>query len=207
MEGPGGYQFVGRTVPVWSRHRPFRQTTAERPWLLRFFDQIRFHPVGAEELLDLRADMVAGRGEVAVEPTVFDLAAHRRFLAEHAAEIGAFRSRQQAAFAAERERWRASGELDRAAAADAAADSSVDAVDAPPAGAALVTAPFAAKVGSLDVSEGDRVAPGDRVAVLEAMKMEIAVHSDHPGTVAWMGCRPGQVVNAGQPLLAVVPDA
>ena len=39
MEGPGGYQFVGRTVPVWSRHRPFRQTTAERPWLLRWFDQ------------------------------------------------------------------------------------------------------------------------------------------------------------------------
>ena len=64
MEGPGGYQFVGRTVPVWSRHRPFRQTTPERPWLLRFFDQIRFHPVGADELLDLRADMVAGRGEV-----------------------------------------------------------------------------------------------------------------------------------------------
>ena len=65
MEGPGGYQLVGRTVPVWSRHRPFRQTTAERPWLLRFFDQVRFHPVSAEELVDLRADMVAGRGEVA----------------------------------------------------------------------------------------------------------------------------------------------
>ena len=48
MEGPGGYQFVGRTVPVWSRHRPFRQTTPERPWLLRFFDQIRFHPVAAD---------------------------------------------------------------------------------------------------------------------------------------------------------------
>jgi urea carboxylase len=207
MEGPGGYQFVGRTVPVWSRHRPFRQTTAERPWLLRFFDQIRFHLVGAEELLDLRADMVAGRGSVAVEPTVFDLAAHRRFLASHAESIEAFRAQQQAAFAAERERWRASGELDRAVAYTDAADPGTDGAGAPPAGAALVTAPFAAKVGSLDVRSGDRVDAGDRVAVLEAMKMEIAVHSDHPGTVAWMGCRPGQVVTAGHPLVAVVPYA
>jgi urea carboxylase len=84
MEGPGGYQFVGRTVPVWSRHRPFRQTTAERPWLLRFFDQIRFHPVGAEELADLRADMVAGRGEVRIEDAAFDVAVGRVELADGA---------------------------------------------------------------------------------------------------------------------------
>ena len=213
MEGPGGYQFVGRTVPVWSRHRPFRQTTAERPWLLRFFDQIRFHPVGAEELLDLRADMVAGRGEVEITETVFDAAAHRRFLAEHAGDIAAFRTRQQAAFAEERERWRVSGELDRVAAAAAdpgpapSAPGDAGDVPVPPAGALVVPAPFAAKVGRLEVGEGDRVSPGDRVAVLEAMKMEVAVPSDHAGTVSWVGCRAGQVVGAGHPLVAVTPDA
>src|SRR5690606_32131133 len=115
MEGPGGYQLVGRTVPVWIRHRPFRQTTTERPWLLRFFDQIRFHPVSAAELLDLRADMVAGRGEVRVEETVSAVPARRRCLAAHPPDIAAFRARQQRAFAAERQRWRDSGELDRAA--------------------------------------------------------------------------------------------
>jgi urea carboxylase len=211
MEGPGGYQFVGRTVPVWSRHRPFRQTTAERPWLLRFFDQIRFHPVGAEELLDLRADMVAGRGEVEIADTVFDAAAHRRFLASHSDEIAGFRTRQRAAFAEERERWRVSGELDRvAAAADPGPGSGSGAaedVPVPPAGALVVPAPFAAKVGRLEVGEGDRVGPGDRVAVLEAMKMEVAVPSDHAGTVSWVGCRVGQVVGAGHPLVAVTPDA
>ena len=114
MEGPGGYQFVGRTVPVWSRHRPFRQTTPERPWLLRFFDQIRFHPVGADELLDLRADMVAGRGEVRVDETVFDVAGYRAWLAANDDDIATFRTRQRAAFAEERARWEASGELRRA---------------------------------------------------------------------------------------------
>src|SRR6185503_3428034 len=42
MEGPGGYQFVGRTVQMWNR---WRQTPDfPEPWLLRHFDQIRFYP-------------------------------------------------------------------------------------------------------------------------------------------------------------------
>jgi urea carboxylase len=39
------------------------------------------------------------------------------------------------------------------------------------------------------------------------MKMEVGVHSDHAGTVTWIGCRPGQVVAAGQPLFGVAPGA
>lgn len=104
MEGPGGYQFVGRTVPVWD----LRQET---PWLLRCFDQIRFHPVGADELLDLRARSKAGELTLAIEPTTFDLADHLAFLDAEADDIAAFRAEQGAAFAAERDRWRASGEL------------------------------------------------------------------------------------------------
>jgi urea carboxylase len=207
MEGPGGYQLVGRTVPVWSRHRPFRQTTAERPWLLRFFDQIRFHPVDAGELLDLRADMVAGRGEVRIEETEFDVAAHRRFLADHAAEIASFRERQQAAFGDERRRWHESGELDRASrlaqAEPVAADPPATA-EIPP-GLSPVVAPFAAKVGAVTVAVGDRVGAGANVAVLEAMKMEVSVATDAAGTVAWVGCRPGDLVAAGQPLVGVDP--
>ena len=38
MEGPGGYQFVGRTLQMWNTFH------ASPPWLLRFFDQIRFYP-------------------------------------------------------------------------------------------------------------------------------------------------------------------
>ncbi len=207
MEGPGGYQLVGRTVPVWSRHRPFRQTTVSQPWLLRCFDQIRFHPVSAEELADLRADMVAGRGEVTVEDTVFDPAEHRRFMAEHESGIEDFRRRQQAAFAEERQRWRDSGELDRADRLVSAPPPAVEAGDdAPPPGAALVAAPFAAKVGDVAVAPGATVGAGDRVAVLEAMKTEVTLYSDQGGVVAWVGCRPGQLVDAGQPLVAVTPD-
>ena len=60
MEGPGGYQFVGRTVPVWNRFGERPALRPETPWLLRFFDRIRWYPVEADELLELRADPRAG---------------------------------------------------------------------------------------------------------------------------------------------------
>ena len=37
MEGPGGYQFVGRTCQMWNTYKATREFTAGRPWLLRFF--------------------------------------------------------------------------------------------------------------------------------------------------------------------------
>ena len=43
MEGPGGYQFVGRTVQMWNRYRQTKNFKEGKPWLLRFFDQIRFY--------------------------------------------------------------------------------------------------------------------------------------------------------------------
>ncbi|MGK3961466.1 5-oxoprolinase/urea amidolyase family protein [Sorangium sp. So ce1667] len=208
MEGPGGYQFLGRTVPVWSRHRPFRQTTREAPWLLRFFDQLRFHLVSPEELLELRADMVAGRGEVRIEETTFDLGAHHRFLADNAEGIRAAQARQRAAFDAERGRWEADGEFDRVRRAGARLEvaSSAD-DDAIPAGMLPVTAPLTACVWKVDVAPGQRVEAGQRVAVLEAMKMEFAVVADVAGAVDWIGCRPGQMVSAGQPLVGVSAHA
>ncbi|WP_437949517.1 urea carboxylase [Sorangium sp. So ce296] len=208
MEGPGGYQFLGRTVPVWSRHRPFRQTTRERPWLLRFFDQLRFHLVSPEELLELRADMVAGRGEVRIEEATFDLGEHHRFLDDNADSIRAARARQRAAFDAERGRWEADGEFDRVRRAGARLEgaSSAD-EDALPAGMLPVTAPLTACVWKVDVAPGQRVEAGQRVAVLEAMKMEFAVVADVAGAVDWIGCRPGQMVSAGQPLVGVSAHA
>ena len=59
MEGPGGYQFVGRTLQMWNR---YRQTEAfDQPWLLRFFDQIRFYEVSHEELNQIRRDFPKGQ--------------------------------------------------------------------------------------------------------------------------------------------------
>ncbi|MEV0541341.1 MULTISPECIES: 5-oxoprolinase/urea amidolyase family protein [Nocardia] len=121
MEGPGGYQFVGRTTQVWNhRARPTGTagpgvdrfaTDAETPWLLRYFDRIRWHPVEADELLDLRADFAAGKVDITTEDGDFRLADYRKFLADNDDSISDFRALQAGAFAEERQSWRTAGEL------------------------------------------------------------------------------------------------
>jgi urea carboxylase len=101
MEGPGGYQLVGRTVPVW---RHVRGSTG-KPWLLRPFDRLRFRPVEAAELAEKRAAIRAGTADLETTPATFSLAEVESLEAAHAAEIAAFRTRRRAAFTAERERW------------------------------------------------------------------------------------------------------
>jgi urea carboxylase len=109
MEGPGGYQFVGRTVQMWNRYRTTREFEAGKPWLLRFFDELRFYEVSEAELAELRADFIAGRASLKIEESVFDLGEYNRFLQNEAASIATFKATQQAAFDAERERWQAAG--------------------------------------------------------------------------------------------------
>jgi urea carboxylase len=115
MEGPGGYQFVGRTTQVWNHRHPRDAQSFEpgTPWLLRYFDRISFYPVSAEELVELRAEMAAGRGEVAITDGTFSLRDYRGFLDREAEPISAFRHQQATAFAAERQAWDNAGEFTR----------------------------------------------------------------------------------------------
>ncbi|MEU4875409.1 5-oxoprolinase/urea amidolyase family protein [Streptomyces sp. NPDC021608] len=205
MEGPGGYQFVGRTTQVWS---PWQQRGAFEPgspWLLRFFDRIRWYPVDADELLDLRADIVSGRFVPRIEEGTFSLAAHEASLTEHADAIAEFASRQRAAFAAERDAWEAAGEFARAQ--DAAAPAATPAEVTVPAGGRLVEAEFAASVWQVNVSPGDEVTAGQPLLALEAMKMESRVHAPADGVVARILARPGDQVEAGTALLVLAPAA
>jgi urea carboxylase len=112
MEGPGGYQFVGRTVQVWNRECAGPHFT--QPWLLRTFDQLRWVPVSSADLLEMRAAHARGALEIDIEPASFRLSEHQAFVTAHATEIEHFRATQQAAFAAERERWAAAGEFAQA---------------------------------------------------------------------------------------------
>ncbi|MEV0092959.1 5-oxoprolinase/urea amidolyase family protein [Streptomyces sp. NPDC050738] len=195
MEGPGGYQFVGRTTQVWSRWQ-------ERPWLLRFFDRIKWYPVGADELLELRADMAAGRWEPRIEGGTFALADHQAFLAENAESIAAFRAQQATAFGAERDAWEASGEFTRAEAVTEPAPPEEIEI---PAGSRLIEAEFAASVWQLSVAEGDRVEAGQQLIALEAMKMESPVHAPTACTVTRILTSTGAQVEAGTPLLILTP--
>jgi urea carboxylase len=178
---------------VWSR---FAQT----PPLLRFFDRIAWHPVGADELLELRADMAAGRLELDMEDGSFTLADHLAFLDREAGSIAEFRARQAAAFGAERAAWAAAGEFD--ARPEPVAQGPADAVDVP-AGGVLVEAPLSASVWKVDVDPGDVVARGDRLLTLEAMKTETAIESPVGGEIVQVLVGAGDQVDSGSALVVV----
>ncbi len=72
IEGPGGYQLVGRTVPVW-------RDGEDPPWLLRHFDQLRFELVTEQRLQELRRASKAGVWSPRTEPAAL-LAARARAL-------------------------------------------------------------------------------------------------------------------------------
>lgn len=205
MEGPGGYQFVGRTTQVWSSHRHRGAFDSENPWLLRFFDRISWYPVSAEELLDLRADIAAGRGTVDITDGTFSLAEHERFLSDHADAIAAFRARQADAFAAERAAWAAAGEFDRAErAASHLAALPVEELVLDD-GEQRVDAPFSSSVWKVDVAVGQRVVAGQPLLALEAMKMETVLRAPSDGVVTKILVSAGHLVDGGAPLVVVGP--
>ncbi|MFJ2161886.1 5-oxoprolinase/urea amidolyase family protein [Streptomyces sp. NPDC087856] len=203
MEGPGGYQFVGRTTQVWSGWQQRGAFEPGSPWLLRFFDRIKWYPVEPDELLELRADITSGRFVPRIEEGTFSLAEYEAFLAEHADSIAEFRSRQQTAFGAEREAWEAAGEFTRAEAAAAPAPPQTEVTV--PAGGRLVEAEFAASVWQLNVAPGDEVTAGQPLLALEAMKMESRVHAPMAGVVTEILARPGDQVEAGTALVVLAP--
>jgi len=204
MEGPGGYQFVGRTLQMWNRWRHGQGHPAfEQPWLLRFFDEIRFHPVAEDELLRIRERFPHGGYALRIEPSTFSLRDYRRFLAEHADSIQAFKARQQAAFEAERERWAAMGQGHEATDADVAAASPDAQLDLPEGGRAVATS-VPGNVWRVAVSEGQTVQAGDVLVVVESMKMEFAITAPHAATVHRLMCREGAPVNAGQDVLVLI---
>lgn len=89
-------------------------------------------------------------------------------------------------------------------AADATLHSAKASVDAPP-GTLALNAPSAGVLVSLAVAEGDAVAAGQAIAVLEAMKMEFEVKAEHSGIVRALAVAPGDAIGEGQALAFLQP--
>jgi len=202
MEGPGGYQFVGRTVQMWNTWRTSREFQPGKPWLLRFFDQIRFYPLEAEELLGMRDDFLHGKYHPAISEEEFRLREYHEFLDGIREETRLAKTRQQNAFEAERERWKQAG-LDREIEAIEEVPVASKAV---PEGCRAIHSPAHGSIWNVAVKAGDRVVQGQRLVIVESMKMEIAVAAPQGSTVVEILCAQGFQVTAGQSLMFLRPE-
>jgi len=204
MEGPGGYQLFGRTVQVWNSYRRSGEFQ-ELPWLLRFFDQIRFFPVTHAELNEWRRDFPVGRRALRIESETFRLADYQRFLHQERAGIEAFQQTRQAAFDAEREAWVRRNELSPEA--PSTEDTIAPQAPSVPLGSELIEAPLGGNVWRVQVRPGDRIEKGSVIAAIEAMKTECTVPSPVAGIVRAVYIRERQAIAPGMALIALEPDA
>ncbi|MES2697252.1 MAG: carboxyltransferase domain-containing protein, partial [Verrucomicrobiota bacterium] len=200
MEGPGGYQFIGRTCQMWNRYKTTQEFTASRPWLLRFFDQIRFYPVSNAELTRFREEFPQGKVQLKIEETTFRLRDYQQFLTANTDSITTFKSQQQAAFEAERKRWEESGQLNFSAESESAAVVDESAI---PEGCIAIPAHIPGNIWKIAVTPGATVKAGDTLVILESMKMEVTVVSSRAGKVREVRCAEGRPVNAGETLIVL----
>ncbi len=144
-----------------------------------------------------------GRLELKIEEQRFRLADYRRFLALEAESIAAFRSLQRGAFAEERQRWVDSGQLNFSVEQSEALP---DAVARPEwAGAEIVESGVPGSIWKVLVTAGQRVEKGQALAIVESMKMEIAIESPIAGIVVEVVAGEGKSIAPGQPVVVVKP--
>jgi urea carboxylase len=197
MEGPGGYQFVGRTLQMWNRYRQTKEF--QQPWLLRFFDQIRFYPVSHDELMDIRKNFPQGRYPLKIEESEFSLSHYQQFLTDHDGDIADFRTVRETAFKEELANWHADGQFNYEVEEQ---ESSATKVSWPE-DSLVIDSPVSGSIWQSEKSVGESVKESECLMILESMKMEIPVYATSSGTITHVLLESGQRVNAGQALVVI----
>jgi len=197
MEGPGGYQFVGRTLQMWNRYRTTNDF--EQPWLLRFFDQIRFFEVSSDEMTKIRSDFPVGRYKVRIDNTQFNLNDYRDMLRQRKSQSELFRKKRSAGFAQELQMWHDTGRFNFE---ETESESTVVENDWHD-DTVVLDSSVSGSVWQINIKPGEDISPGQTLVIIESMKMEIAIDAPCSGVVTRLLTEKGSRVSSGQPLLLI----
>ncbi len=64
-----------------------------------------------------------------------------------------------------------------------------------------ITAPMPGKIIAVNSKQGDKVKSGDKLIIMEAMKMEMSLQAPRDGVIAKLNCKPGALVADGEILI------
>lgn len=67
-----------------------------------------------------------------------------------------------------------------------------------------IITPIPGQIISISVSQGDKIRTGQKLLILEAMKLENSITATMDGTVSEILVAEGDIVNQGQPLIVLV---
>ena len=136
-----------------------------------------------------------------IEETTFSLREYNSFLESIQSDAIAFKTKQQSAFEAERDRWAADDLIiDNS---DIALDFVSDTETILPPDSQAVVAPIPASVWQVLVEVGATVSSGDSLVILECMKMEMTITAPIGGKILEIRSTPGQMVSVGQILVVI----
>ncbi|KZX81500.1 hypothetical protein A3715_35180 [Oleiphilus sp. HI0009] len=182
---------------MWNRYR--KTEFFEKPWLLRFFDQIRFYEVSHDELMTIREQFPVGTYPIKVEEGSFSLSEYQAFLSENQESIDTFKGKREAAFEAELAEWHRTGQFNFEVAEDNLDLSETSWEE----GQIVVDSPVSGSVWQSEITSDSEVVKGQVLMIVESMKMEIPVHATSSGVVKQVLLDKGQRVSPGQALVVI----
>ena len=203
MDSPGGYQLVGRTLPIWNTFIHNRAFEDGKPWLLRFFDQVRFYPVDEDELTKQREAFRQGHFDIRIiDDNMFHLGEYNAFLEREGESIKNFTKKQSVAFATEVSHW----QKDALAATQASIVSNerhllIEEIEETT--GVGVTADICGNIWKVLVAVNQIVEADKPLIILEAMKMELIVRAPISGRINSLFCSVGQLVDMKDILLRI----
>jgi urea carboxylase len=202
MDSPGGYQLVGRTLPIWNKYTNNSCFKSGEPWLLKFFDQVQYYQVSDDELEEMRQKFANGILPIEIEETEIRPKEINKFLKSIEKEVVEFKAKQNVAFEKELKHWQDSGMIGGEESNDNHNESPVDETIIPE-DCFAVHAHAGGSVWDILVAEKDEVEQGKPIVILEAMKTEIKVDINLPGIIQEIKVKKGQLVNQGDILFIV----
>ncbi|KAK0121902.1 hypothetical protein ONS95_010179 [Cadophora gregata] len=196
MDSPGGYQLVGRTVPIWNRFRD-RAAGREEAWMFEVFDRIKFFEV-EEKVLDDAREAGIGDNLVRVEEGVLDLEACEQLVESVKNDREEMVERRMKAA----KEMGVLEELSRSYEPDLLLERGND-FEEEVTGGVPVKSEVAGRCWRCEVKEGDVVEKGKELICIEAMKMEIRICAPITGKIAKLFVKVGDILDVGSRLVVM----
>ncbi|EGW35054.1 urea amidolyase [Spathaspora passalidarum NRRL Y-27907] len=198
MESPGGYQLVGRTVPIWDKLSLGQHSGDEKPWLLNIFDQVEFYPVSEEQVDEFTEEMNAGKFKVDIIDTVFNHGEYLEWVKEHSQSIEEFQKQQGGEKLEEFNKLIqiSNSELEKT-------DSKIEPVEEFDESSEMIYSEYSGRFWKSLVEVGVEVVANQALIVVEAMKTEMVVNAPRDGKVVKIYPKNGDMVEAGDLVVVI----
>ncbi|EUC45729.1 hypothetical protein COCMIDRAFT_5152 [Bipolaris oryzae ATCC 44560] len=204
VDAPGGYMPIGMTMPGVDIFGTKSGFTKEQPWIFQDMDTVEFYDVTEEEYDAEMMRFKSGSYKYRVQESTFDLAEHNELLKSTADEVASLlkvRGKLQDEMAIKEKKI-----LQEWLESKAAGNEILDDINTDNPNPHIVESPVNANVWKVPVKDRDVIRAGQKLAILEAMKMEIDICLDahiEKATVQKVLTQPSDTVVSERPLFVV----